>query len=268
MSGAGLRRVGRARRARRRERLGARRAAAGAPAHPARRRRAPAGCSAGWAGLSWADLGLAPPRRRVPALLVGLLGAVLRRGRVRASRWRFPRSAGAFLDTRYDVGPARAAVRIARVEIPLSTVVLEETAFRGRPLGPGRGRARAGRRHRRVVGAVRRSGTCCPPWTSRARARRSAEAGVSRRRRAMVVASTVLGTAIAGAAPGGAARADRQPAGARRRALGGQRDRRPRLRLGVRRATSTRREGHSPGMRQRPRPVSDAERVPRQGRES
>jgi membrane protease YdiL (CAAX protease family) len=80
------------------------------------------------AGLSWAQLGLAPDRFAA-GLLVGLAGAALVAAAVTVGVV-LPRTRPAFLDSRYDL-PRRDAVRTALVTIPLATVVFEETAFRG-----------------------------------------------------------------------------------------------------------------------------------------
>jgi membrane protease YdiL (CAAX protease family) len=80
------------------------------------------------AGLSWAQLGLAPDRFAA-GLLVGVAGAVLVAAAV-AGGVVLPATRSAFLDSRYDV-TMREAVRTAFVTIPLATVVFEETAFRG-----------------------------------------------------------------------------------------------------------------------------------------
>jgi CAAX protease family protein len=80
------------------------------------------------AGLSWAQLGLAPDRFAA-GLAAGLAGAVLVATAVTGGV-ALPATRSAFLDSRYDV-PLRAAARTALVTIPLATVVFEETAFRG-----------------------------------------------------------------------------------------------------------------------------------------
>ena len=156
----------------------------------------------------------------------------------RDTRWlAVPALRGAFLDTRYDVG-LRSALRIALVEIPLSTVLLEEIAFRGVVWGllaADRGPVAA----TVVSSACSASGTCCPRWTSRARAPRSGAGGV-------VAAegngdrNHCGGDRDRRRAPGRVAPADRQPARAHGDPLGGQRDRRPRLRLGVEPPAATR----------------------------
>jgi uncharacterized protein len=80
------------------------------------------------AGLSWAQLGLAPDRFAA-GLVVGLAITALVAAAVAAGVV-LPATRRAFLDSRYDV-PLRDAVRTALVTIPLATVVFEETAFRG-----------------------------------------------------------------------------------------------------------------------------------------
>jgi uncharacterized protein len=80
------------------------------------------------AGLSWAQLGLAPDRFAA-GLAAGLAGAVLVAAAL-AGAVALPATRRAFLDSRYDV-PLREAARTALVTIPLATVVFEETAFRG-----------------------------------------------------------------------------------------------------------------------------------------
>jgi uncharacterized protein len=80
------------------------------------------------AGLSWAQLGLAPDRLAA-GVAVGLVGTALVAAAV-ALGVVLPATRPAFLDSRYDV-PLHDAVRTALVTIPLATVVFEETAFRG-----------------------------------------------------------------------------------------------------------------------------------------
>ncbi|HVN10985.1 MAG TPA: CPBP family intramembrane glutamic endopeptidase [Kineosporiaceae bacterium] len=80
------------------------------------------------AGLSWAQLGLAPASLPV-GIAVGLAGAALIAAAVAVAA-SLPRTRGAFLDTRYDLA-LPAALRTALVTIPLATVVAEECAFRG-----------------------------------------------------------------------------------------------------------------------------------------
>ena len=80
------------------------------------------------AGLSWAQLGL-DPATLPDGLVVGVLSAVvIGAGLALAST--LPFAQAAFLDSRYDVG-RREVVWTALVTIPLSTVVFEESAFRG-----------------------------------------------------------------------------------------------------------------------------------------
>jgi hypothetical protein len=102
-----------------------------------------------WAGLSWADLGLALPGAR-DGVMVGLVGAVLVAARYAlalalAAARGLPR-------TRYDVD-LRSALRMALAAIPLSTVVFEEVALRRCP-GASCGQGWAHRHHRRVVAAL------------------------------------------------------------------------------------------------------------------
>jgi membrane protease YdiL (CAAX protease family) len=80
------------------------------------------------AGLSWAQLGLAPDRFAA-GLAAGLAGSALLAAAV-AIGVVLPATRRAFLDSRYDL-PLSEAVRTALVTIPLATVVFEETAFRG-----------------------------------------------------------------------------------------------------------------------------------------
>jgi uncharacterized protein len=80
------------------------------------------------AGLSWSQLGLAP-ETLLEGLVVGSISAAAIGGAL-ALALVVPFTRDAFLDTRYDVD-TRTALRTALVEIPLSTVVFEETAFRG-----------------------------------------------------------------------------------------------------------------------------------------
>jgi membrane protease YdiL (CAAX protease family) len=146
------------------------------------------------AGLSWADLGLAVGAAGA-GVLVGVIGAILIATGY-ALALAVPALRGAFLDTRYHVG-LRSALRIALVEIPLSTVLLEEIAFRG--VVWGLLAADGGR-----VAATAVSSALFGVWhvlpaldlarTSTAIGGR----GLSWRRRVTVVGTTVLGTAIAG----------------------------------------------------------------------
>lgn len=151
------------------------------------------------AGLSWADLGLAPPTARV-GVLVGLAGAVLVAAGY-ALALAIPALGGAFLDTRYDVRLHRA-VWISAVDIPLSTVLLEETAFRGVVWG-------LVAVERGPVAATLVSLVLFGLWhvlPALDLARTSTAIGgrdLSRRRIAMVVAGTVLGTGAAGLLFGG-----------------------------------------------------------------
>jgi membrane protease YdiL (CAAX protease family) len=155
------------------------------------------------AGLSWADLGLAVPAARI-GLLVGLGGAVVVAAgyalALAVSR-RVPAAGGAFLDTRYDIG-LRAAVRIAAVDIPLSTVVLEEIAFRGVVWGlvaVERGPVPA-----TLVSSVLFGLWHVLPALDLARTSTAiGGGGLSRRRVVAVVAGTVIGTAGAGLLLGG-----------------------------------------------------------------
>lgn len=146
------------------------------------------------AGLSWAELGLAVPAARV-GVVVGLAGAVLVAAGFGLALV-VPAARRAFLDTRYDVA-LPSALRTALVEIPLATVVLEETAFRG--VLWGLVDADAG-----PVAATAASSVLFGLWhvlpaldlvrTSTALARDAPSAG----RTATVVATTVVGTALAG----------------------------------------------------------------------
>jgi membrane protease YdiL (CAAX protease family) len=146
------------------------------------------------AGLSWADLGLAAGTVGV-GVLVGVGGAVLLAAGY-AVALAIPALRGAFLDIRYDVG-LRSALRIAMVEIPLSTVLLEEVAFRAVVWGLVAA-------ERGPVAATVVSSALFGVWhvlPALDLARTSTAIGgsaMSRRRRAMVVGATVLGTAAAG----------------------------------------------------------------------
>jgi membrane protease YdiL (CAAX protease family) len=146
------------------------------------------------AGLSWADLGLAVGAAGV-GLLVGVLGAILLAAGY-AVALAVPPLRGAFLDTRYDVG-LRSALRIALVEIPLSTVLLEEIAFRGviwGLLAAERGSVAA-----TVVSSALFGVWHVLPALDLARTSTAIGGpGVSWRRRVTVVGTTVLGTAAAG----------------------------------------------------------------------
>jgi membrane protease YdiL (CAAX protease family) len=80
------------------------------------------------AGLSWAQLGLGRAALLVGAGYGSVAAALVAAGYGLAVA--VPATRGAFRDTRYQVG-AGSAVRTAFLTIPLSTVVFEETAFRG-----------------------------------------------------------------------------------------------------------------------------------------
>src|SRR5205085_4278422 len=69
------------------------------------------------------------PGTLLPGVVVGLVGAAAIAAGL-AVGFALPRTRAAFLDTRYDTD-TRAAVRTALITIPLSTVVFEESAFRG-----------------------------------------------------------------------------------------------------------------------------------------
>jgi membrane protease YdiL (CAAX protease family) len=80
------------------------------------------------AGLSWAELGLGPGTwRRGLTWSAGIIGVV---ALVIAAGAALPLTRGAFRDTRYHLGWADALLT-ALVLIPVSTVLLEEIAFRG-----------------------------------------------------------------------------------------------------------------------------------------
>jgi CAAX protease family protein len=146
------------------------------------------------AGLSWADLGFAVPAARV-GILVGLAGALLIAA-CYALALTVPAARGAFLDTRYDVD-LRSALWTAAVAIPLSTVVLEEIAFRGVVWGlvaVDRGPVAATVASSALFGLWHVLPALDLARTSTA----IGGGGLSRRRRGTVVASTVLGTALAG----------------------------------------------------------------------
>ena len=146
------------------------------------------------AGLSWAELGVGVPAARV-GVLVGLAGAVLVAAGY-AVAVAVPRIHGAFLDTRYEVGLG-SALFTALVAIPLSTVILEESAFRGVVWGliavdAGPGRAT-------VVSSVLFGLWHVLPALDLARTNTAIGTGrLSVRRTVTVVASTVAGTAFAG----------------------------------------------------------------------
>lgn len=146
------------------------------------------------AGLSWADLGLATGTAGA-GVLVGVLGAILLAAGY-AVALAVPGLRGAFLDTRYDVG-LRSAVRIALVDIPFSTVLLEEIAFRGviwGLLATQRGPVAA-----TVVSSALFGVWHVLPALDLARTSTAIGGqGVSWGRRVTVVGTTVLGTAIAG----------------------------------------------------------------------
>ncbi len=147
-----------------------------------------------WAGLSWGDLGVGVPAARV-GLLVGVIGVVLVAAGY-AVALGLPRVHGAFLDTRYDVGLRRAGFT-AFVEIPLSTVVLEETAFRG--VIWGLVAVDAGPGTATIVSSVLFGLWHVLPALDLARTNTAIGAGeLSVWRAVTVVASTVAGTAFAG----------------------------------------------------------------------
>lgn len=147
-----------------------------------------------WAGLSWTDLGLAVPAARV-GVLVGLAGALLVAAGY-ALALAVPAARAAFLDTRYDVG-LRSALWTSIVAIPLSTVVLEEIAFRG--VVWGLVAVDDGAVAATVVSSVLFGLWHVLPALDLVRTSTAIGAGgPSLRRRAAVVASTVLGTAVAG----------------------------------------------------------------------
>ena len=188
------------------------------------------------AGLSWADLGLAAGAAGV-GLFVGLLGAVLLAAGY-AVALAVPALRGAFLDTRYDLG-LRSALRIALVEIPLSTVLLEEIAFRGVVWGllaADRGPVAA-----TVVSSILFGVWHVLPALDLARTSTAIGGrAVSWRRKGMVIATTVVGTAIAGVLLAELRRRTGSLLAPIGDPLGGQRDRRPRLRLGVEPPAATR----------------------------
>jgi membrane protease YdiL (CAAX protease family) len=146
------------------------------------------------AGLSWGELGLAVGAAGV-GVLVGVFGAILLAAGY-AVALAVPALRGAFLDTRYDVG-LRSALRIALVEIPLSTVLLEEIAFRGVVWGllaADRGPLAA-----TVVSSALFGVWHVLPALDLARTSTAIGArALTWRRRVTVVGSTVLGTAAAG----------------------------------------------------------------------
>jgi membrane protease YdiL (CAAX protease family) len=147
-----------------------------------------------WAGLSWGDLGLAVGAAGV-GVLVGMIGAILIAAGY-ALALAVPALRGAFLDTRYDVG-LRSALRIALMEIPLSTVLLEEIAFRG--VVWGLLAADAGPVPATAVSSVLFGVWHVLPALDLARTSTAIGGpGVSWGRRVTVVGTTVLATAIAG----------------------------------------------------------------------
>jgi len=146
------------------------------------------------AGLSWAELGLAPPAARI-GVLVGLAGALLvAAGYALALAVPFARAA--FLDTRYDVDTA-SALRSALLAIPLSTVVLEEVAFRGVLWGL---LDSAGGPVVATVGSSALFGVwhVLPALDLVRTSTAIGSDDVSTTRKVMVVLTTVLGTALAG----------------------------------------------------------------------
>jgi membrane protease YdiL (CAAX protease family) len=146
------------------------------------------------AGLSWADLGVGVPEARV-GVLVGLVGAVLVAAGY-AVAVAVPRAHGAFLDTRYDVG-LRSVAFTALVGIPLSTVILEESAFRG--VIWGLVAVEAGPGAATVASSVLFGLWHVLPALDLARTNTAISGGgLSLRRAVTVVAGTVVGTAFAG----------------------------------------------------------------------
>lgn len=81
-----------------------------------------------WAGMSWAQLGLAPDTLVRGLLFGGVAVALVAAAYAVAVRLSATRRF--LLDARHRVGPARAARR-ALLVVPLGVVVLEEVAFRG-----------------------------------------------------------------------------------------------------------------------------------------
>jgi CAAX protease family protein len=77
-----------------------------------------------WSGLSWTAIGLS--RRGGDWALGGLLLTAL----VYAVALLIPRTRRLFRDPRYQAGPVRA-LATALIAVPLSTVAVEEAAFRG-----------------------------------------------------------------------------------------------------------------------------------------
>jgi uncharacterized protein len=147
-----------------------------------------------WAGLSWADLGLALPAAPV-GILVGLAGAVLIVAGY-ALALAVPATRGAFLDTRYDID-LRSALWTSLVAVPLSTVVLEETAFRG--VVWGLVAVDGGPVPATVVSSAFFGLWHVLPALDLVRTSTAiGGGGLSRRRKVIVVASTVVGTAVAG----------------------------------------------------------------------
>ena len=80
------------------------------------------------AGLSWTDLGLGRADLRTGAAYGAVAAGAMAVGYLLAVV--LPFTHGAFRDTRYQVGPA-AALLLAFVTIPLTTILFEEVAFRG-----------------------------------------------------------------------------------------------------------------------------------------
>ena len=84
------------------------------------------------AGLSWDDLGLARRSWRRGAVYAAAAATLVAGGYAVGAA--LPETRPAFLDARYHLPPASALVT-ALLVIPLSTVLLEEVAFRGVLLG-------------------------------------------------------------------------------------------------------------------------------------
>jgi membrane protease YdiL (CAAX protease family) len=147
------------------------------------------------AGLSWEQLGLAPDRL-APGLAAGLAASVLVAAAV-AVGVVLPATRRAFLDSRYDV-PLGHAVRTALVTIPLSTVVFEETAFRGVLWGEIE-------RHAGGIAATAGSAVLFGVWhvlpgldVSRTSTAITGAGSRSARRTVITVLGVVVGTALAG----------------------------------------------------------------------
>jgi len=147
------------------------------------------------AGLSWDDLGLARRSWRRGAAYAAVAVTLVAGGYAVGAA--LPETRPAFLDARYHLPPASALVT-ALLVIPLSTVLLEEVAFRGVLLG-------LVRHHRGTAWATGVSSSLFGLWhilpslrLNKANHAVSALVGAGGGARFLVVAAVVAFTAVAG----------------------------------------------------------------------